>query len=139
MTKDELNAFYQEALKEYEECKAKGLKLDMSRGKPGREQVSISDDMFDIDIRQHMISDGIDAGNYGGFDGLPCCKRYFADLLGVQEDEVFAGGNASLNLMYDTISKAYTHGLLRSTEPWCKLDKVKWLCPAPGYDRHFKV
>ncbi len=139
MTRDELKAFHQETLKEYEACKAKGLKLDMSRGKPGRAQTSLSDDMFDIDVREYMLSDGIDAGNYGGLDGLPCCKAYFADLLGVQVDEVFAAGNASLSLMYDTISKAYTHGLLCSEQPWCKLDKVKWLCPAPGYDRHFKI
>lgn len=139
MTPDELRVFHEAALKEYESCKAKGLKLDMSRGKPAREQTVLSDDLFDIDIREHFISDGVDAGNYGGFDGLPCCKRYFAELLGVQFDEVFAAGNASLSLMYDTISKAYTHGLLRSPEPWCKLDKVKWLCPAPGYDRHFKI
>ena len=139
MTQQELKAFYEAALKEYENCKAKGLKLDMSRGKPARAQTSLSDDMFDIDVREYFLSDGMDAGNYGGLDGLPSCKRYFAELLGVQPEEVFAAGNASLSLMYDTISKAYTHGLLRSSEPWSKLDKVKWLCPAPGYDRHFKI
>jgi len=139
MTQQELKAFYEAALKEYENCKAKGLKLDMSRGKPARAQTSLSDDMFDIDVREYFLSDGMDAGNYGGLDGLPSCKRYFAELLGVQPEEVFAAGNASLSLMYDTISKAYTHGLLRSPEPWSKLDKVKWLCPAPGYDRHFKI
>lgn len=139
MTCEELKAFYNEALNEYEACKAKGLKLDMSRGKPSRAQTSLSDDMLDINVREHLVVDGMDSANYGGLDGLLCCREYFADILGVQPEEVFAAGNASLNLMYDTISKAYTHGLLHSPEPWCKLDNVKWLCPAPGYDRHFKI
>jgi len=139
MTRQELQAFYDDALKEYEGCRAKGLKLDMSRGKPSREQVALSNGMLELDMSASFITDGIDACNYGGLDGLPICRRYFADILGVKEEEVFAAGNASLTLMYDTISKAYTHGLLHSDTPWAKLDKVKWLCPSPGYDRHFKI
>ena len=139
MDRAELQMFYEAALKEYESCKAKGLKLDMSRGKPSRAQVALSNDMLNIDVVSNAVTDGIDAFNYGGLDGLPICRRFFADTLGVKPEQVFVGGNASLQLMYDTIAKAYTHGLLHSEKPWAKLDKVKWLCPAPGYDRHFKV
>ena len=139
MDRAELQMFYEAALKEYESCKAKGLKLDMSRGKPSRAQVALSNDMLNIDVVSNAVTDGIDAFNYGGLDGLPICRRFFADTLGVKPEQVFVGGNASLQLMYDTIAKAYTHGLLHSEKPWSKLDKIKWLCPAPGYDRHFKV
>ena len=139
MDRAELQMFYEAALKEYESCKAKGLKLDMSRGKPSRAQVALSNDMLNIDVVSNAVTDGIDAFNYGGLDGLPICRRFFADTLGVKPEQVFAAGNASLQLMYDTIAKAYTHGLLHSEKPWSKLDKIKWLCPAPGYDRHFKV
>ena len=139
MDRAELQMFYEAALKEYESCKAKGLKLDMSRGKPSRAQVALSNDMLNIDVVSNAVTDGIDAFNYGGLDGLPICRRFFADTLGVKPEQVFVGGNASLQLMYDTIAKAYTHGLLHSEKPWSKLDKIKWLCPAPGYDRHFNV
>ena len=139
MDRAELQMFYEAALKEYESCKAKGLKLDMSRGKPSRAQVALSNDMLNIDVVSNAVTDGIDAFNYGGLDGLPICRRFFADTLGVKPEQVFVGGNASLQLMYDAIAKAYTHGLLHSEKPWSKLDKIKWLCPAPGYDRHFKV
>ena len=139
MDRAELQAFYETTLKEYESCKAKGLKLDMSRGKPSRAQVALSNDMFNVDVVSNAVTDGIDALNYGGVDGLPRCREYFADILGVRPEQVFAAGNASLQLMYDTIAKAYTHGLLHSDRPWAKLDRIKWLCPAPGYDRHFKV
>ena len=88
---------------------------------------------------EDCIIDGFDVRNYGELTGLPCAKAFFAELLGCKPEECFIGGNASLTLMYDTVSKAYTHGLLHSEKPWCKLDKVKFLCPSPGYDRHFKV
>ena len=139
MSSAELKGFYEDTLKEYQACKDKGLKLDMSRGKPSRTQIALSNGIFSIDVVSNEVTDGIDAMNYGGFDGLPSCKRYFADILGTRPEEIFAAGNASLNLMYDTVAKAYTHGLLHSDTPWAKLDKVKWLCPAPGYDRHFKI
>ena len=131
MDRAELQMFYEAALKEYESCKAKGLKLDMSRGKPSRAQVALSNDMLNIDVVSNAVTDGIDAFNYGGLDGLPICRKFFADTLGVKPEQVFVGGNASLQLMYDTIAKAYTHGLLHSEKPWSKLDKIKAAAPRP--------
>ena len=126
--------------KEYEALKAQGLKLDMSRGKPGKEQLDLVSGILTILAEpDECLTDGVDVRNYGAVSGLPSAKALFADILGCKPEECFVGGNASLNLMYDTISKAYTHGLLHSEEPWGKLDKVKFLCPAPGYDRHFRV
>ena len=140
LTKQELQAQLQAALEAYDACKAKGLKLDMSRGKPGRAQLDLSLDMMtNLDTAEACMADGTDVRNYGLLDGLPSCKRLFAELLDVKEEQVFIGGNASLQLMYDTIAKAYTHGLLHSEKPWGKLDKVKFLCPVPGYDRHFGI
>ena len=126
--------------KEYDALKAQGLKLDMSRGKPGREQLDLVSGILTILADPDACrEDGVDVRNYGAFSGLPSAKALFADILGCKPEECFIGGNASLNLMYDVISKAYTHGLLHSEKPWSKLDKVKFLCPAPGYDRHFRV
>jgi len=129
------------ALKEaFDAKKALGLKLNMARGKPGKEQLDMVSDIFELMQKpEDYVSDGIDVRNYGETAGLPAAKRLFAEILGCRSEQIFVGGNASLQLMYDTISKAYTHGLLRSERPWCKEEKVKWLCPAPGYDRHFKV
>ena len=139
MNQSELNEFYAAAKKEYEACKAKGLSLNMARGKPSAAQLDLSKDLLSILNEGNCTIDGIDARNYGTLEGLPSCRRMFADILGVDAEEVFAAGNASLTLMYDTVSKAYTHGMLHSEKPWCKLDRVKWLCPSPGYDRHFKI
>ncbi len=139
MSEAELREFYQQAKTEYEKSKAKGLKLDMSRGKPANAQVALSNGLFDLPQNGNFEMDGINACNYGVMDGLPSCKKLFAEILGTKPEEIFCGGNASLTLMYDTISKAYTHGLLHSEKPWSKLDKVKFLCPVPGYDRHFKI
>ena len=126
--------------KEFESCKAQHLKLNMARGKPGKAQLDLVSDILTIlnDPAQCAPS-GFDVRNYGELSGIPEAKALFADLLGCRPEETFIGGNASLTLMYDTISKAYTHGLLHSPAPWAKLDCVKWLCPAPGYDRHFKI
>ena len=97
-------------------------------------------DLCNIRVKpEDFISDGIDSRNYGNVDGLPAAKALFADILGCKPEQCFVGGNASLQLMYDTVAKAYSNGLLHSEKPWSKLEKVKWLCPAPGYDRHFKV
>ena len=124
----------------YEACKAKGLKLNMARGKPSRAQLDLSSDLLSVLVDPaECAADGVDARNYGELSGLACAREYFADVLGCKPSQVFAGGNASLQLMYDTISKAMTHGLLHSESPWAKQDGLKWLCPAPGYDRHFKV
>ena len=88
---------------------------------------------------EDFLSGGIDVRNYGEMSGLPAAKELFAEILGCRSEQVFVGGNASLQLMYDAISKAYTHGMLHSEKPWGKLETVKWLCPAPGYDRHFRI
>jgi len=126
---------------EYEALKAKGLKLNIARGKPGKAQLDlVSGDILALMQKpEDYISDGVDVRNYGELSGLSAAKRLFADLLGCRPEQVFVAGNSSLQLMYDTISKAYTHGLRNSPRPWCKEEKIKWLCLVPGYDRHFKV
>ena len=140
MTAEERKAEYAKVSREYEDLKARGLKLNMARGKPGKAQLDLVSDIFQLMQRpEDYVSDGIDVRNYGELSGLPAAKRLFAEILGCKPEQVFVGGNASLQLMYDTISKAYTHGLLHSERPWCKEPVVKFLCPAPGYDRHFKV
>ena len=125
---------------EFDALKAKGLSLNMARGKPGKQQLDLVSDIFGLMQNPgDYVSDGIDVRNYGEMNGLPAARRLFADILGCKMEQVFVGGSSSLQLMYDTIAKAYTHGLLHSPRPWCKEETVKWLCPAPGYDRHFKV
>ena len=136
----ERRAEYARLQKEFDDLKARGLSLNMARGKPGKAQLDLVSDIFGLMQKsEDYVSDGIDVRNYGEMTGLPAAKRLFADILGCKPEQVFVGGNASLQLMYDTISKAYTHGLLHSERPWCREEKVKWLCPAPGYDRHFKI
>ena len=140
MTAEERRAEYARVTAEYEDLKARGLKLNMARGKPGKAQLDLVSDIFDLMNKpEDYVSDGIDVRNYGELSGLPAAKRLFAEILGCRPEQVFVGGNASLQLMYDTVSKAYTHGLLHSERPWCKEPVVKFLCPSPGYDRHFKV
>ena len=140
MTAEVRKAEYARLLKEFEALKAQGLSLNMARGKPGKAQLDLVSDIFGLMQKpEDYVSDGIDVRNYGEMSGIPAAKRLFADILGCKPEQVFVGGNASLQLMYDTISKAYTHGLLCSERPWCREEKVKWLCPAPGYDRHFKI
>ena len=140
MNREELQAAYAEQQKKFEELKAQGLNLNMARGKPGKAQLDLVSDIFSIQLTTEDFNiDGFDARNYGELTGLPAARRLFADILGCKAEQVFAGGNSSLQLMYDTVSKAYTHGMLHSARPWCKEETIKWLCPAPGYDRHFKV
>ena len=140
MSLQERQAEYAAVQVEYEKLKAMGLSLNMARGKPGKAQLDMVSDIFALMQKpEDYVSDGIDVRNYGELSGIPAAKRLFADILGCKPEQVFVGGNASLQLMYDTISKAYTHGLLHSEKPWCREEKVKWLCPAPGYDRHFKI
>lgn len=140
MSKEELLALKESLNKEYAEAKAKGLSLDMSRGKPAAKQLDISLGLLDtINSSSDLKSeDGTDCRNYGVLDGIPEAKKLMADMMGTTPDHVIVYGNASLNIMYDQISRAYTHGILGNT-PWCKLDKVKFLCPVPGYDRHFAI
>ena len=140
MTEQERKSEYARLQQVFDELKARGLKLNMARGKPGKAQLDLVSDIFGLMQKpEDYVSDGIDVRNYGELSGIPAAKRLFADILGCKPSQVFVGGNASLQLMFDTISKAYTHGLLHSPRPWCKEEKVKWLCPAPGYDRHFKI
>ena len=137
---DELHQEYAAVKAHFDELKAKALSLNMARGKPGKAQLDMVSDILTVLERpDQCVSDGVDVRNYGELTGIYAAKKLFADILGCKPEECFIGGNASLTLMYDTISKAYTHGLLHSPKPWCKLDKVKFLCPCPGYDRHFKI
>ena len=131
---------YDKVSAEYESWKAKGLKLNMARGKPSKQQLDlVSGILTALTSAEECVDSGVDARNYGELKGLESARKLFADILGCKTSQVFAGGNSSLQLMYDTVSKAYSHGLLHSEKPWCKEESVKWLCPAPGYDRHFKV
>ena len=133
---EELNRV-QDAL---EQAKKRNLKLDMSRGKPGKEQLALSMDMLtDLVTVEDCFDGAADARNYGILNGLPSARAFFADLLDIRPEQVFVGGNASLQLMYDLIAKAYTHGLKHSPAPWSKRGTVRFLCPAPGYDRHFRI
>ena len=141
MSREELQQELAAASQKFEELKALNLKLNMARGKPGKAQLDmVSEGLFQaFRTPEDYLSDGVDCRNYGELSGLPAAKRLFADILDCRPEQVFVGGNASLQLMYDAISKAITHGLLHSPRPWCREEKLKWLCPAPGYDRHFKV
>ncbi len=140
LTAEELQAELRAVTERYEELKGLGLSLNMARGKPGKAQLDMVSGILDVlKSDSDFISDGIDVRNYGNLEGIPSCRALFAELLGVEPKNVFIGGTASLTLMYDTIAKAYTHGRVNSSRPWAKLDKVKWLCPAPGYDRHFGI
>ena len=141
MTAQERKDEYARVSAKFEELKARGLKLNMARGKPGKAQLDmVSDVIFNLmNEPGDFVSNGIDVRNYGEMSGIPAAKQLFAEILDCHPQQVFVGGNSSLQLMYDTISKAYTHGLLHSERPWCKEETVKWLCPVPGYDRHFKI
>ncbi len=140
MTREELAVLKEELDRQYEEIKAKGLSLDMSRGKPSEEQLDISMAMLDV---LHSNFDakcetGVDCRNYGVIDGIPEAKRLLGAMSEVDPDNIIIYGNSSLNVMFDSIARSMTHGVMGHT-PWCKLDKVKFLCPVPGYDRHFKI
>ncbi len=140
LNREELLSLKDGLEKKFDEAKKAGLKLDMSRGKPSVAQLDMGMDIFDVlNSESDMKSmEGIDVRNYGVLDGLTEAKHMMADMMGVSADNVIVYGNASLNIMYDAISSSMTHGVMGST-PWCRLDKVKFLCPAPGYDRHFSI
>lgn len=139
-SKEELSELKEELEKEYAKAQAKGLKLDMSRGKPAATQLDMTMDMMDVlNAESDLTTEaGTDCRNYGVLDGIPEAKKLMADMIGVSPENVIVCGNASLSIMYDTVSRSMTHGVLGST-PWCKLEKVKFLCPVPGYDRHFAI
>ena len=141
MTREELAFEYSELLAEYEQVKAEALSLDMSRGKPSTEQLDLSDGILTVlkTGEDCLNSYGTDMRNYGMPIGVPAARGLFAELCGVEFDNVFLGGNASLELMFDAVARAELFGVLPGMTPWCKLDKVKFLCPAPGYDRHFRI
>ena len=140
MSPAQLEAEYASVSHRFAELKGRGLKLDMSRGKPSVAQLDMGMDIFDVlNSGSGMTSlEGVDVRNYGVLDGLTEAKHMMADIMGVSAENVIVYGNASLNIMYDAVSSAMTHGVMGCT-PWCKLDKVKFLCPAPGYDRHFSI
>lgn len=140
MSEEELNVLKAELTKQYEDVKGKGLKLNMARGLPSAEQLDMEADFFDT---LHPESDfyseaGIDCRNYGELTGITEARKLMADMMEVSPDEVIVFGNSSLNIMYDTVCRSFALGVCGST-PWCKLDKVKFLCPVPGYDRHFAI
>ncbi len=137
-SKEELIQRRNELSQKYEDYKKQGLKLDMSRGKPCTEQLDLSNGLFSH-TENLFAQDGFDCRNYGLVDGIKEAKALFAELFNVSEDELIIGGNSSLNLMYDLIAKAFNHGLYGFEKPWSRLEKIKFLCPAPGYDRHFAV
>ncbi len=141
MNSEELSAFEKQCEEEYESYKAKGMKLDMSRGKPSTEQLDLAMPMFDVftNAASMLAEDGTDCRNYGCLTGIPDAKRLFGELLGVSSEEIIIGGNSSLAMMYDTVSRAVTHGVYGSEKPWGKCGKIKFLCPVPGYDRHFSI
>lgn len=140
MSKSELADELNLVKEEYNKYKDLNLNLNIARGKPGKEQLDLVSDILSVLTPTYDFSEeGFDVRNYGNVDGIPSAKKLFADILGTKPENVFVGGNASLQLMYDVISKAFTHGLLHSERPWANETLVRWICPAPGYDRHFKV
>lgn len=140
MNPQQLEAEYQKVLTDYERIKAQGLNLNMARGKPAKLQLDlVSDILTTLQTPEDCFDGNIDSRNYGELAGLPCARAYWADILDCKPSQVFVGGAASLNMMFDVVSRAFTHGLIHSERPWCKEEKVKFLCPAPGYDRHFQI
>lgn len=137
----ELNEHYVRLKEKYDEYKSQNLNLDMSRGKPCSEQLDLSRDMLDIlkSDEDYRAKDGTDYLNYGGLDGIPEAKELFSQVLEVSTKEIIIGGNSSLNMMHDTIARAMLHGVYGGESPWGKLPVVKFLCPSPGYDRHFAI
>jgi len=140
LTADEQASLLDNLKQRFEQFREENLALDMTRGKPCPDQLDLSLDMLTkITPDDFKSPSGMDTRNYGGLDGLPEAKAFFAEYLGVATDEVIVGGNSSLALMHDTVVNALLHGVPDSTEAWSKLPKVKFLCPSPGYDRHFAI
>ena len=138
MSREELQKELSSVKAEYDSLKAQGLSIDMSRGKPGADQLDISDGMLKVfEDGDFKCESGIDVRNYGLLDGIPECKRLFADLLGVKPENVIVGGNSSLSMMFDYVSQCMYNGA--GFTPWAQQGKVKFLCPCPGYDRHFAI
>ena len=137
LSQSELEGIRRELEERYAAFQARNLKLNMARGKPGAEQLDISDSILES-VNPKFAADGTDCRNYGGLEGLPEMRQLFGEVLGIDPDNIIIGGNSSLNLMYDAMTRLMLFGTQGCT-PWCRLPKVKFLCPAPGYDRHFAV
>lgn len=140
LTKEELQELRKELKVAYREYQGKDLRLDMSRGKPSADQLDLSMGMMDVlgSDSDLTCDDGTDCRNYGVLDGISEAKELLADMMEVHPEQIIIYGNSSLNVMYDTVARSMTHGVMGNT-PWSKLDKVKFLCPVPGYDRHFSI
>ena len=141
LSQEEINKEYKLLLEKYNEYKSRGLKLDLSRGKPNSDQLDVCLPLLsESRSRERCFSeDGVDCRNYGVLDGIPEMKRLFAEVLGIKQEYICVGGNSSLQLMYDTLARAMLFGVVGSDKPWCKEEGLKWICVAPGYDRHFKI
>ena len=140
-SKEELISEKEKLEKEYKGYQDLGLKLTMARGVPNVNQLAFSMPMMNIlkDDDNYVCSDGTDARSYGCLPGIPEARKLFADYLGIKPEETLVMGNASLNIMYDCVSRAMLKGVLGSEKPWCKYDEIKFICPVPGYDRHFRI
>lgn len=136
MEKSKAETMLSELYSEYEKIKNKGLSLDMSRGKPCKEQLDLSNEMLGV-LSKDDFNTKPDLRNYGIIDGIPEMKKLFAELLSVKPENVIVGGNSSLNLMYDTLARCMLYG--NGSTPWCREEKVKFIAPVPGYDRHFAI
>ena len=139
-SREELRMEAKLMMAKYEELTHENLNLDMSRGKPSKLQLDLVSDLLTVlTDPEECIIDGEDCRNYGNLAGLQCAREYWADILGCKPEQTFVGGNASLHLMHNLIGWGYTHGLVDSERPWSKEKSIKFLCPAPGYDRHFRI
>lgn len=140
LSREELEEELRKERLHYHHIKNQNLNLNMARGKPSQLQHDLVNGLLQVvSSGDDCMEGGIDVRNYGELAGIPCAREYWADVLGCKSSQTFVGGVSSLNLMFDLISRAYTHGLLHSEKPWCKEEKVKFLCPSPGYDRHFRI
>ncbi len=141
LRREEAEKEYKKLLSEYEKYKESHLSLDLSRGKPGSEQLDVTQDMLALTLHREdcFTAGGLDCRNYGVLDGLPEAKKLFSDMLGVKSEYITIGGNSSLQLMYDALARAMLFGVVGSERPWCREEGLKWICVVPGYDRHFKI
>ena len=139
-SREELRLEVKKLRARFERLRHEELNLDMTRGKPSRQQLDMMSGLLTVlTDKDECILNGVDCRNYGDLAGLRCAREYWADILGCRPEQTFVGGNASLSLMHDLIARAYTHGLKNSPKPWCKEQRIKFLCPSPGYDRHFRI